>query len=372
LYTFLTFIRLQLATTTQDDGDSGDGGPVVDIDLDEVIEAIEELTDELTDFTDNWDETLTDIITEVIFGPFSDLLKFLVTEAVTVLLHTPRVHPNPAVTEVYQQSLFVAYVTAGLAITFTGLLYMMGPLLGVSYREVRMVIPRILVALVFASIALPILQYMVDFSDALVFAFKPDGLDSSMGEMFGTSAALLLVYAINSMLLLMLVIMFVLRSTYILFVASISPLIALGWSLPKVKRYADTFIAGWFTALAMAPLDMIVLKFMFAMMSGTGSTGLQTLSNWVFGTTSAVLLIWIPYQLYGASQAAIGQAYAITRSVKGATKKHRKRKRRKERRQHRQQYWQRQERKWDEYRQELLEHRKQRTRYKSPNGGDGK
>jgi membrane protein implicated in regulation of membrane protease activity len=104
----------------------------------------------------------------------------------------------------------------------------------------------------------------------------------------------------------------------------------------------------------MAPLDMIVLKFSFTLMSGTGFETIQGLSNWVYGMASAVLLIWVPYQLYGASQAAVGQAYAITRSVKGRVKQHRQTKRRKQRKQRRQRYRRRQERKWDQYRKERL------------------
>jgi hypothetical protein len=125
---------------------------------------------------------------------------------------------------------------------------------------------------------------------------------------------------VNSALLLVVVVMFIIRNVYIMFVAAISPLLALTWSIPKAKRYADTFIAGWWTALAMAPLDMLVLKFSFAMLEGNGASIPASISNWILGVAAFSLLIIVPYQLYGASQAAIGQAYVVSQGVKSRAK----------------------------------------------------
>lgn len=334
----LTLLLVILVCTApavaQEDTDEEDGS-TINIDLGEVVEAIEDLATDFSDFTDSWDDALKELIKTTIFGPFLSLLKYLISILATVLLHTSDVHPNPAVEEIHQQTLLVTYLCAGLAFMIAGLLHMIGPILGVSYRQVRMILPRLVAALVFASVSLPLLQYMIEFSNALVYAFKPRGLVTSLGEMFGTASVLVLVWVVNSWLLLAVVLLFIVRSAYILFVAAISPLLALGWSLPKVKRYADSFIAGWFTALMMAPLDMIVLKFMFELMSGQGATIAQSVSNWVFGMASAVLLIWIPYQLYGASQSAIGQAYSITGQVRTRWQKRKRTKRRENRRQRR-------------------------------------
>ena len=83
-----------------------------------------------------------------------------------------------------------------------------------------------------------------------------------------------------------------------------------------MKRYSDTFIAGGFAALLIAPLDMLVLKFSFALTSGAGSTVLQGVSNWLLGVASLVLLLLVPKQVWDASQAAVGLTYAASSSVK--------------------------------------------------------
>lgn len=308
--------------------DSGD--TIVNIDLSQVVDAVEELIDELQDFTGEWDETLKEILVETLFEPFLELLEALVEAFEALLTYTPAIESNPAVQEVHQDTLIVTYLLSGLGFAFAGLLYMIGPLLGVSYSEARQILPRMVLALIFASVSLPLLQYSVDLSGAFLTAFKPELMETSLRQMAGTSAAIAAVWLINSWLLLLAVIAFVLVDTYILLIAAISPLIALGWSLPKVKKYADSFIAAYWAALAVKPLDMLVLKFSFALMNTSSASLSQDVANWIYGMACFALLLWLPLQLYGASQTGIGQAYALTRSVKHRVRKHRQKKRRKE------------------------------------------
>ena len=225
--------------------------------------------------------------------------------------------------------MLVAYTVAGLVLPATGILYMYGSVLGVSYQEVRMILPRFITGLIFATVSLPLLQYTVELSDALTYAFAPSGLTMSVTQVAGLSVSLVLVWVINAFLLLALVVVFIIRSVYILFVAAISPLLALAWAFPKTKRYADTFISGYWTALAMAPLDVLVLKFILSLLTAQGS-GVQGLSNWILGVAGFTLLLWVPYQLYGASQAILGQAYVVSRSVKTRVKQRKQAKKREE------------------------------------------
>jgi len=305
-------------TTPAPDDEEEESGPVID--LSGVIEAINELGEDFQYFMEGWDKTVEEILIAVFFAPFKTLAQLLIRFLSMLLTHTPDVYPNPAVEEVHSQVLLVTYILSGLMFTATGILYMTGPLFGVSYSQVRMIIPRILVALIFSTVSLPLLQYAVELSNALVQAFAPTQLYIHMTQLAGLSVGLVLVYVVEASVLLVVVVMFVIRNVYIMFGAAISPLLALTWAVPKAKRYADSFIAGWWTALAMAPLDMLVLKFSFAMLAGNGGNIPGSISNWVLGVGSFTLLILVPLQLYGASQAAVGQAYAISSGVKSRAK----------------------------------------------------
>lgn len=311
-------------TPTEKEEKSSDENPVIKIELGQVVDAIEELTGEFDGFTDGLSTLLRDALIDVFFVPFRDLAESLIAFVPTVLMDTPSVYPNPAVEDVHGDVLLITYLVSTLGFAVAGILYIVGPVFGISYAQTRMVLPRMIAALVFAAVSLPLLQYMVEFSDALVTAFAPPNLQLTVTESLGLSTTLVLVWFIQAWLLLAFVLIFVVRDVYLLFIAAISPLLALAWAFPSTKRYADTFIAGWFTALAMAPLDVLVLKFNLALLNGDAGTPLQSMSNWVFGIASFVLLIWIPYQLYGASQAAIGQAYVISRGFKSTVQDHRK------------------------------------------------
>ena len=298
------------AAENEDNAESGD--TIVNIDLDSVVDAIEELIEKI----ENWDATLTDVLKIVFFSPFQLLGQQLLEILAKVLTTTPDVHPNPAVEDVHRDTLVVTYLLSTTGFMAAGVLYMTGPILGISYAEVRKIIPRIIAALIFASVSLPLLQLAVDLTNALSAAFTPNQLYLSTQEIIGLTTGLAIVWVVKAVALLAVVVLFLMRDVYIMFVAAISPLLALMWSLPRVRRYADTFIAGWFAALLIAPLDILVLKFALAMLKGQGTGALQSISNWVIGIASLVLLLIVPYQVWTASQTIVGQAHHITHEIR--------------------------------------------------------
>ncbi|WP_248896113.1 hypothetical protein [Haloplanus halobius] len=288
-----------------------------------IIDAINELVEAIQEFTGDWDATLEDVLIAVLFHPFKTLAQQLLRQLTLVLTTIPAVHPNPAVEEIHQLTLPVAFLLSSLVFMAAGLLYMIGPILGISYGQIRMILPRTILALIFATISLPVLQLGVDFSNALVQAFAPSGLSMSSMQAAGVSAGIYLAYVINSALLLAVVVVFLIRNVYIMFVAAISPLLAIGWSLPRVRRYSDSFIAGWFAALLMGPLDVLVLKLSMSLLSTSLFQGTQALSNWILGVASFSLLLFVPYQLYGASQMAVGKARSFSSKLTKRVKKKR-------------------------------------------------
>ena len=256
-----------------------------------------------------------DAIISVIFEPFRVLVHELITAIVSLIAWTPDVYPNPAVEDVHQQTLAVAIMMALLGFLAAGLLYQTGPLFGISFSEVRVILPRLIIAVVFASISLPILQLFVDLTNALTLAFQPPLNSITLGSIFGTAVAGLLVWVINAFVLLAVALMYIIRDVYLLFIAGISPLIAVAWAMPRTRKYAQALISGWWVALAMGPMAMIVLTFVFALMSGSGESTAQTVGNWLYGVAGFVLLLFLPFQLYGAATMITGMAFRTTSSI---------------------------------------------------------
>jgi len=299
-----------------------DGSEAPDITVNETTGVTEDdpgiLGSVIQGFTDAGKNGILDILKTFVLNPFLFLVNALVQEAATILVWTPDVTGNSAVSDIHKLSLTVTFGFAALALTGIGLLYQLGPVFGISYQEVRVLIPRLAVALAFGVISLPLLQLTVELTNTLIIAFKPGFDDIGIGSMVGTGVGLLLVVIIDALLLLAVIIVYLVRDVYLLFIASISPLIALAWALPRTRRYAAAFIGGWWTALAMAPLGMLVLRFVFALMNSSGGAGAQ-IANWLYGIAGFTLLLFIPYQLYGASQALTMQGFQTAGTLKQRT-----------------------------------------------------
>jgi hypothetical protein len=253
-------------------------------------------------------------LVQSLFSPFRAMAETLIDVLVDVLTTTSKIQPNPPVELIHRLTLVVALASSALVLIAAGIYYITGTYLGVTYRQVRLILPRLIIALAFATVSLPLLQMGVELSNALVEAFRPaDSL--SVQELAGLSSGLVLVWFINAWLLLALVLLFVFRNVYLLFVAAVSPLIALGWSFPNTRPYAESFIAGWFTLLAVAPIDVLVLRFNLALMEGSEALGFESVSEWILGVASFTLMLWIPRQLYSVSQSLVGRSTGVSRSA---------------------------------------------------------
>ncbi|SNR69379.1 hypothetical protein [Halorubrum vacuolatum] len=300
------FLGILLATGTVSAQEDDEDGSIID--LSPLTDTIDDLIEAFDEFTGDWDQTLTEVLLDVLFHPFRSLAEVLLNVVAKLLTTTPTVNPNPAVEEIHSQVLILVILLSSLAFMAAGLLYMIGPVLGITYSQVRLILPRILIALVFSFISLPVLQLTVDLTDALVYAFTPQLFEQSFSQLIGLSTGLVLAWVIQSLLLVAVAALMIIRMVYIMFVAAISPLLALTWSLPRIRRYADTFIAGYFAALMIAPLNLLVLQFCLALLDGNGTTVIQSTSNWILGVASLTLLLLVPYQVWTASQTIVGKA----------------------------------------------------------------
>jgi hypothetical protein len=92
-----------------------------------------------------------------------------------------------------------------------GLLYITGPVFNVSYQQVRLIIPRLVAALVFGTISLYLLELSVEFTNALTHAFKPAQLALEFEQAMGLSLALIIVVVFKAVLLLAVVLMYSMR-----------------------------------------------------------------------------------------------------------------------------------------------------------------
>ncbi|MDY6778050.1 MAG: hypothetical protein SVU32_05250, partial [Candidatus Nanohaloarchaea archaeon] len=166
----------------------------------------------------------------VLFSPFTALAEALFGIITHVITSYPDLHPNAAVQEVHRISMLAAVGISTFGVVVAGVLYQIGPILGVSYREARLVLPRIFVGLLFGAAAPFLLQYAVEFASALTIAFKPTNPD--LARVWQLQSTIIIATVIDAMLLLMVAVLFVIRDVYLMFGAAIAPLLAVAWAIP--------------------------------------------------------------------------------------------------------------------------------------------
>lgn len=280
----------QNTTATPTADNSGDNGEeedtdIINIDVSGIIDAIEDLGG-----------NLVDKIKSAIFAPFDAFAKAVINILTHLFTSYPTIHPNEDVRELHRLSLIVAFALSTLTIVVAGLLFQVGPLFGVSYQQVRLILPRVLLALIFSTVSPYLLQYTVDFADALTHAFKP--ADPGVWEATRILTELALVAVLDAFLLATIGALFVVRDIYLLFAAVASPLIALGWALPYTRRYANTLIGVYWSFLLIGPLDMIVFRLTLSLLE-TSNGGVP---QWLTAMGGIVMMLGIPYILLTTGQ----------------------------------------------------------------------
>lgn len=239
------------------------------------------------------------------FLPYRKIVQALINELIDVLTVSVEIYPNPPVETIHTLTLVVAVAASTLVVAASGFYHITGREFGLSYEDVRSILPRLIIWLGFAVVALPLLQIGLDLADAFVQAFRPQDT-LNVEQLAGLTAGFVVVWFIDAWLLLALVILLVGRYIYLVFLAAVAPLIAVGWALPGTRPYARSFASAWWALLAVAPADILVLRFAVTMVEGSGETGIQAVSNWVIGIGAFGLMLWIPYQLLLVSQGLVG------------------------------------------------------------------
>lgn len=231
------------------------------------------------------DIDIVDSIQEAIYAPFQALTDALIDSLTYVFTSYPTVNPNDAVQELHRLALVTTFALATLTVIVAGILFQIGPILGVSYQQVRLLLPRVLIALIFGTVSPFLLQYAVELAEALTIAFKPTSPDFWSTIRF--TGGLAVISIINALLLLAVAALFIVRDFYILFAAAASPLIALGWAMPYSRQYATSLIGTFWGFLLIGPLDMIVFRLILELLKTPGN---QT-PEWLTALGGFVMLL---------------------------------------------------------------------------------
>lgn len=301
LVSFVTAIGV--AAAQEDDDDD----PIID--FSGVIEAIKDVSSDITSFTSNFGETVKGILTDVLYQPFIDFLDAVGPVVPRHMVWLPDTR-HPAVLAIHQDVFAASVLLSGAAFTAIGFMYMLHEPFGISYSRVRPLIPRLLAALAFGSVAPWALSYPVRISEQMARGLAPETMDLSAILML--SAEFILVAFFQAVVLLIVLAILMVQKVFIYYGAALAPLLAVFWALPfrYTKSIAERFIGAWW-GFVLLPVFMVVgYRLTFALLSVEEFT-----APWVAGLGGVLLLLGIPYIVVSAGMSAIAAAAGVASGV---------------------------------------------------------
>jgi hypothetical protein len=294
-----------------EDEDEEDDENVI-IDFSGVEDSIDDLVDEVSGFFDDFDTTLIDVLEAILYDPFKDLLAELVGLLVDAIAGLPEPSENSSVLETHQKVYAVSLVLASPLLVGTGLLYMTGELFGLDYyRQIRVIIPKIVLAAAFGAVSPELLAILIDISEAATEAFRP--VDPDLTSTYHFTIGLIIITAINCLVTLGIVVLLVARNGFLLLFVSLSPLAAMLYAFPPLKPYVKP-LWGVFTGFLVAtPVMMIIVDLSLSMMAGG-----ETIPEWLTTLGMLVLLLAVPLLILRQGTVIVG---ALSRTATKAVKK---------------------------------------------------
>ncbi|HEV7678070.1 MAG TPA: conjugal transfer protein TrbL family protein [Candidatus Dormibacteraeota bacterium] len=185
-----------------------------------------------------------------------------------------------------------------------------------SYRarySLKVMIPRLMAAIVFVHFSLPLVQMGIDLDNALGHvalglgdAMHVDGLPWSpalsspvVAQMSATQDIFHAVFAVGLVIaLVILVLAYIVRYALLSVLVVVAPMAALCTVLPETRGYARTWLRLFMVTVFMQAVQLIVLRVAVTLAFDTTGAGLvQTL----YGLATLVLLLKVPGALNTAS-----------------------------------------------------------------------
>jgi len=293
-------------TAQEDSSGGGGGGPVID--LSGVIDAITDLPGEIADASKT-------VLKELLYDPFTAFMQAVADLVVTwiVWLPDPR---TPAVYDIHADVFAVSLLLTGVTFTAIGFMYMGYEPFGIPFERVQPLIPRLLLAIGFGSVAPWALSYPVRISEALAQGLAVE--EMALSGMLMLTIEIVLVAAVQAILLVGLIAILVVQKVFVLFGVAAAPLIAVLWALPfqYTRNIANQLIGAWWGFVLLPPFMVIALRLTVALLSLDGFTG----PEWIAGIGGILLLLGLPYLVVSSAMTAVTPATAAGSAAAGTVK----------------------------------------------------
>lgn len=308
-YIITTLLLISILSISPVQAQSEDGIDIdVNIPIDKIVDAINQLTSHFTEFTGDITQILIDAIIQFLYTIAESLAEVLIEIFTLIITSYPDVTDN-AVLEVHNLVFQLELILAGAAFIGIGIAYLLNDILWI--KRLWPMIPWIIAAIIFGGLAPWLLKYPVEISEALTIALKPATPD--LWSLLHLSSELIIVALLESFVLLGIASLFIIRNIYLLLAVAIAPLLALGYSVPYFRRFASPLIGAFWGFLLIGPVDMVIFRLILALLE---VDEFLEFPHWLLAFGGIILMLAVPFVILSSGATISGYALSF---VGGAT-----------------------------------------------------
>lgn len=293
------------SVAVQDHEEDEGGDTIVNIDIGAIVEAIENLLNEVKDFKGSLDDIIVQAGLKLLVEPFQHLAQLLSDVFTHVIVSYPDVKHSD-VLEVHHLVFQLTLLLAVPVFIWIGFRHMTGRADGIR--------PTVELVVVLAAGGLSpwLLYYPVELSRLASQALRPEGV-SIVGSLSVSLTTAVIIW-FQALILLALVILFVVRSFYLLWYVAAAPLIFLLTYFTPTRKFASPLSGLFVGFLLMAPLDLIAYQLVLALLDMRGGAAVP---QYIWGLGGYFVMLALPYQILASSSSLIMPALLFAQSAAG-------------------------------------------------------
>jgi len=289
----------------QEEGDDDGGDTIINIDIDAIVEVIQDLIDEVEQLGSDLGDIIVEAGVILLVKPF----QFLARSLSDVFTHAMVAYPDVRQEDVLDVHALVFQLSLLLAVPvfiWIGFQHITGQADGIRPTV------ELLVVIVAGGLSPWLLHYPVQLSHLAAIALRPEQVSVVGNVSIAVTTALIIWF--KAVLLLALVILYVVRSFYLLWYVAAAPLIFLLTYFRPTRKYMSSLTGLFIGFLLIAPMDLIAYRLVLALLDMQGSS---PISDYIWGLGGYFVMLALPYQILSSSSSLVLPAMMFARESAG-------------------------------------------------------
>jgi hypothetical protein len=263
------------------------------INLDEVVTGISNLADEVGSLTDNLGDIIVQAGVTLLVKPFQEIIQVLSDVFTYAMVAYPDVK-HPDVIELHRFIFQLSLLLAVPVFIWIGFQHMTGRIDGIRPTV------ELLAVLIAGGLAPQLLYYPVELSRLLAIALRPEQV-SIIGGLSATLTTAVIIW-LKAIVLLALVILYTIRSFYLLWYVAAAPIIFLLTYFRPTRKYMSSLTGLFIGFLLIAPMDLIAYRLVLALLDMQGPSPVP---QYIWGLGGYFVMLALPYQILTSSSSLV-------------------------------------------------------------------